>query len=143
MRSSFALLAVLLTACGGAESKLSDGTYESTETSGALQGAKLVLDVKAKTAAVTLTGASAVTLQLTAVPHAQWEKGCPTNTSSVTIETMKISPDPAVLGTLSLANPRLVAGCGLDGANANEVVIEGTSQPNDTQNHLVFRRLIR
>ncbi|HEX7604835.1 MAG TPA: hypothetical protein VF316_24620 [Polyangiaceae bacterium] len=139
----FAVATVLLVACGGAggaESKLSDGTYLSTESTAPLSGATLVLDLTAKTAVVTLTGASAVTLQLTAVPKAQWEKGCPTQMSSVTIETYTIAPDPAELGTLSLSTPRFVAGCGSSGANPDEVVIEGTGAPNSTSYHLAFHR---
>jgi len=144
MRTSCLLVVVgVLSACG-VQSVVTDGTYQSAETTGPLVNATLVVDVKGKTASVTLSGAgSPVVLQLTAVPPAQWETGCPTNYTSVSVETWKLSPDPAVLGTLSLANPRLVAGCGLDVAKPDEVVLEGTSQPNDTSNHLVFHRLTR
>lgn len=139
MRASFLAVGLgVLSACGP-QSVLADGTYQSMESSGALAGASLAVDVKARTVSVTLAGASsAVVLQAT---PAAWGKGCPTNFSSVAVETWALAPDPAVLGSLSLAAPRLLAGCGLDTAKRDEVVLEGVSQPNDTQQHLVFRQL--
>jgi hypothetical protein len=135
------LLLLALFGCGP-QSLVTDGTYQSDGT-GPLPNATLLIDLKAKMATVTPSGASAVVLQLTAVASAQWEKGCPTNFSSVSVETWTVAPDPAVLGSLSLAGPRLVAGCGLDVANANEVILEGTGAPNDTRYTLGFTRLTR
>ena len=143
MKISILLLcAVALFGCGP-QSLVTDGTYQSDGT-GPLPNATLLIDLKAKTATVTPSGtSSAIVLQLTAVPPAQWEKGCPTNFSSVSVETWTLAPDPAVLGSLSLASPRLVAGCGLDVANADKVVLEGTGAPNDTHYTLGFTRLSR
>ena len=144
MRKALLLFAAgALSACG-TQSLVTDGTYQSAENTGTLVGASLVVDVKAKTASVTLSGGTqAIVLQMTALPTAQWEKGCPTNFSSVAVETFTLSPDPAVLWTLSLAKPRLVASCGMDSANPDEVVLEGTGDPNETQYRLMFRRLTR
>lgn len=139
MKTALLLTGVWLLSACGPQSVLADGSYQSMETSGALVRASLAVDVKAKTVSVTLSGASSAVV-LHATPAA-WGKGCPTNFSSVAVETWALAPDPAVLGTLSLAAPRLVAGCGLDVAKPDEVVLEGVSQPNDTQNHLVFRQL--
>lgn len=138
-----AVSAALLAACGPVESRLADGTYQSTESAGPLVGANLSVDLKGKAVTVSMTGTSQVALQLAEVPRAQWQTGCPTNFSSVLLETWGLSPDPAVLGTLSVATPRLLAGCGSGGANRDEVVVTGTSQPNSTQQHLVFRRVTR
>ena len=133
------LTAAVLCACGP-QSLVSDGTYQSGATD-ALPNATLVIDLEAKTASVTPSGASApVVLQLTALPAAQWEKGCPTNFSSVSVETWTLAPDPAVLGTLSLSGARLLAGCGLDKGDADSVVIKGTGAPNATTSQLNFQR---
>ena len=143
MKLSLSLLcAVALFGCGP-QSLVTDGTYQSDGTS-PLPNATLLIDLKAKTLSVTPSGTSTpVVLQLTAVPAAQWEKGCPTNFSSVSVETWTVAPDPALLGSLSLTAPKLVAGCGLDVANANEVVLQGTGSPNDTHYTLGFTRLTR
>lgn len=122
---------------------VTDGTYQSDGTS-PLPNASLVIDLAGKTASVTPSGASAaVVLQLTAVAPAQWEKGCPTNFSSVSVETFTLAPDPAVLGALSLAGPKLLAGCGLDKGDPDTVVITGTGAPDATSYTLAFRRLTR
>lgn len=133
------LTAVALCACGP-QSVVTDGTY-ATGATDALPNATLVIDVQAKTASVTPSGASApVVLQLTAVAAAQWEKGCPTNLSSVSVETWTLTPDPAVLGTLSLSGAKLMAGCGLDKGDPDAVTITGTGEPNATKYQLNFQR---
>lgn len=133
------LTAAALCACGP-QSLVTDGTYQSSATD-ALPNASLVIDLKAKTATVTPSGSSTpVVLQLTALAAAQWEKGCPTNFSSVSVETWRIAPDPAVLGNLSLAGPRLLAGCGLDKGDPDTVIIKGTGEPNATTYQLNFKR---
>ncbi|MDP1826907.1 MAG: hypothetical protein Q8L48_26780 [Archangium sp.] len=136
------VVAVALSGCGP-QSLVTDGTYQSDGT-GPLPNASLVIDLKAKTASVTLSGTStAVALQLTAVPAASWEKGCPTNVSSVAVETFTVAPDPAVLGSLSLAGPKLLAGCGLDKGDPDTVILEGTGAPNATRYQLHFQRVVR
>lgn len=142
MKTSLMLLAVALSACGP-QSLVTDGTYQSGATD-QLPNATLVIDLKAKTASVTLSGASTpVVLQMAAVAASKWETGCPTNYTSVSVETWTLTPDPAVLGTLSLAGPRLVAGCGLDKGDPDTVVIKGTGDPNSTSYNLSFHRLTR
>ena len=132
-----------LSGCG-VQSVVTDGTYQSGAT-GQLPNATLVVDLAAKTASVTLSGTTtAVVLQMTALPVAQWEKGCPGNYGSVAVETWTLSPDPAVLGAYSLTGPRLVAGCSAtDKADPDEVVLKGTSEPNQTQYNFAFQRLTR
>ena len=143
MKISLSLLCLVALFGCGPQSLVTDGTYQSDSTS-PLPNATLLIDLKAKTASVTLSGTSTpVVLQMTAVPASKWETGCPTNYTSVSVETWTLTPDPAVLGTLSLATPRLVAGCGLDAANANEVVLEGTGAPNETHYTLGFTRVTR
>jgi hypothetical protein len=135
----FLIAAVALTACGP-QSLVTDGTYLSGSTA-QLANASMAIDLNAKKASVTLSGASSATeLTLTAVPAANWEKGCPTNLSSVAVETWTVSPDPTVLGTLSLSGAKLLAGCGLDKADPDTVVLKGTGDPNSTQYVIEFKR---
>ncbi len=135
------LVALLVVASGcRPESLVTDGTYQSDSTA-ALPDATLVVDVKGKTASVTVDDAGApVVLELSALPVADWESGCPTNVSSVSVETWVVNSNPAVLGTLSLRDPRLLAGCGLDAADADTVVLTGTGEPNDTSYFILFHR---
>lgn len=133
------LTAAALCACGP-QSVVTDGTY-ATNSTDPLPNATLLLDVKAKTASVTPSGASTpVVLQMTALSAAQWERGCPTNLSSVSVETWTLAPDPAVLGSLSLSGARLLAGCGLDKGDPDSVVIKGTGEPNASTYQLSFQR---
>lgn len=128
-----------LTACGP-QSVITDGTYKSSTTA-QLADASIKIDLNAKKASVTLSGSSTPTeLTLTAVPAANWEKGCPTNLSSVAVETFTVSPDPTVLGNLSLTGAKLLAGCGLDKADPDSVVLKGTGDPNSTSYLIEFKR---
>ncbi len=133
----------LLAACGPPESRLSDGTYQSTESAGALVGATLSLEVKARSASIALAGASPTALTLTELPRDQWARGCPTNFSSVTLETLTVMPTLLTLGPEPVALPRLVAGCGGSGANPDEVALTGLNRSNGVRYHFVFRRLTR
>lgn len=134
-----AAVLLILSGCGPIRSELTDGTYKAAASS-PIGAASLVLETAAKTATVTLpSGGTPVMMQLTALPQAQWEMGCPTNYTSVLVETFSLSPDPLVLGSVTLANARLTAGCGLDSANPNEVRISGTS--GDSQVIINFSRL--
>ncbi len=121
------LASVLFTAtagCGLATSKLQSGSY--TIASGfEPSGASLAVDVAAKRATLKTPGQSDTTLELTALPEASWLRGCQTNFSSVLLETFSVSPSPLVLGSLTLMQPRLSAGCGLDKANDNELSLSG------------------
>lgn len=138
-RTLLFLTLALLSACGP-QSVVTDGTYKSSTTA-QLADASLVIDLNSKKASVTLAGASSATeLTLTAVPAANWEKGCPTNFSSVAVETWTVSPDPTVLGNLTLTGAKLLAGCGLDKADPDSVVLKGTGDPNSTQYLIEFKR---
>jgi hypothetical protein len=132
-------VSLLLSGCGPTRSEATDGTYKAAASS-PIGGASLVLETAAKTATVTLpSGGTPVMMQLTALPQAQWERGCPTNYTSVLVETFTLSPDPLVLGTVTLTAPRLTAGCGLDAANPDEVRLSGTS--GDSQVFINFSRV--
>ncbi len=120
--SSIFLFALALSACGP-RSTVVGGTYV-TERLGSLPGSTLVVELKAKTASLTLSGATTpIVLQLSGP---QWTKSCVTNFSSVLVETWTVSPDPAVLGTITLSGPRLLAGCGEDIADPDTVFLMGT-----------------
>jgi hypothetical protein len=118
------VFAAALAACGPVTSLITDGTYASGNDM-TLPNATLVIDRAAKTATITQDGGSAVVLNLVDVPRASWEQGCPTNFSSVAIETFTLTPDPAVIGSVSLGAPKLTAGCGLDSADPDSVRLEG------------------
>ncbi len=116
-------LGVALAGCGPAESKLTDGTY-ALASGQEPAGTTLVVDVAAKTATLTSPGAAAVTLGLAPVARDAWARGCPANFSSVAVETFDVTPRPLTVGSATLEAPRLLAGCGLDVANADEVSLE-------------------
>lgn len=140
MKTPFVLLTAFVLCACGPQSVVTDGTY-STDSTDSLPNATLVIDVKAKTASVTPSGASTpIVLQMTALPPARWERGCPTNLSSVSVETWTLAPDPAVLGSLSLSGARLLAGCGLDKGDPDSVVIKGIGEPNASTYQLSFHR---
>ncbi|MBL8955580.1 MAG: hypothetical protein JNK82_32695 [Myxococcaceae bacterium] len=120
-------LCVLATACGPKEpSRVATGSY-TAHASSELTDAKLDIDVTAKTATLTPKNGAAIALTLTAVPEASWPTACPTNTSSTVVEVYTVSPDPLTAGTMSITAPKLKAGCGIDGANPSQVMLEGTS----------------
>lgn len=106
--------------CGPAVSRFSSGRYVAS-------GTTLQLDVTAKTASLTPPGGSAMSLTLTAVPEASWPTGCPTNLSSTVLEAFTIAPDPITIDGTSVPSPRLTAGCGIDGANPEQVAIESSA----------------
>lgn len=147
LTSSFVRVASLLTsltllACGPTTSQLADGTFVASSSS-ALGSASLVVETAAKTATLTLpTGGTSVMMELTALPRPQWEQGCPANFSSVAVETFSVTPDPLVLGSVTLTRPRLTAGCGLDVANADEVRLAGVGA-GEADASVVFSRLTR
>ena len=122
MRAFFVilLLSVSSCSCGPPTSRLTSGRYVAG-------GTTLQLDVTAKTASLTPSGGSAMSLTLTAVAEASWPSGCPTNYSSTILEALTISPDPVVINGTSVSSPRLTAGCGINGANADQVAIESSS----------------
>lgn len=139
---SLVTIAVAFAACGPVTSLLTDGTYSSGNDP-TLPNATLVLDRAAKTATVTPADAGAVTLTLVDVPQANWDRGCPTNVSSVSVETFTITPDPAIIGSATVASPKLTAGCGLDAANPDAVRLEGTSADGGVSVIVNFTRLQR
>ncbi len=120
MRALSLTFLLLLCSCGRPVSRLSSGRYVAS-------GTTLQLDVSAKTASLTPSGGSATSLTLTAVAEANWLSGCPTNVSSTVLETFEIAPDPITINGTSVPSPRLTAGCGIDGANPDQVNIESTS----------------
>lgn len=128
-----ALVALAFAACGPVTSPLTGGTY-ALAAGQEPAGATLTVDAAAKQATLTRPGAADVTLTLAPVDQASWVRGCPANFSSVLLETFDVSPRPLEVGPATLATPRLLAGCGLDVANADEVSLES----GDVK--LLFRR---
>ena len=114
------LLFVSGCSCGPATSRLTSGRYFAS-------GTTLQLDVTATSASLTPFGGSAMTLTLTAVPEASWPSGCPTNYASTILEAFTVSPDPVVINGTSVSSPRLTAGCGINGANPDQVHIESSA----------------
>lgn len=109
--------------CGPVESPLTAGTYvlaAGQEPAGTL----LAVDVEAKRVTLTRPSAEPVALTLTPVARRAWARGCPTNYTSVALETFDVTPRPLVVGGATLEAPQLLAGCGLDAANADEVSLE-------------------
>ncbi len=128
-----------LSACGP-QSLITDGSYYSGAAE-PLSSSTLVVDTAAKTASLTISeGGDPIVLELSAVPTADWERGCPTNFSSVSVETYLVTPNPVTLGEISLSDARLVAGCGLDEADPDSVVLKGTGEPNATEYFIIFHR---
>lgn len=139
---SIVTLAVAFAACGPVTSLLTDGTY-SSGSDPTLPNATLVIDRAAKTATVTPADAGAVVLNLVDVAQANWDRGCPTNFSSVSVETFTVTPDPAVIGSATISSPKLVAGCGLDSANPDSVRLEGSSADGGVSVIVDFARVQR
>lgn len=117
------VVGVALVGCGPVESPLTDGTY-ALSAGQEPAGTTLVVSVASKTATLTAPGTAAVTLTLAPVAREAWVRGCPTNFTSVALETFDVTPRPLSLGSATLATPRLLAGCGLDVANADQVSLE-------------------
>lgn len=126
----FASLGLGACNCGpGAPSRLTSGRYFGNSAS-SLPAATLQLDVGTRTASLTPFGGSnggTVTMTLTPVAEMSWPMGCPTNLRVTVLEAMTIAPDPLVVGNVTIASPRLTAGCGIDGANPDQVAIENGS----------------
>lgn len=117
------LVGLVLAGCGPVESPLTAGTYAlaaGQEPAGTL----LAVDVEAKRATLSRPGAEPVALTLTPVARGAWARGCPTNYTSVALETFDVTPRPLAVGSVTLEAPQLLAGCGLDAANADEVSLE-------------------
>ncbi len=114
----FLLLAALVSACGPVESKLVSGTY--TTSSGELTGATLALDLSAKKATLTPKGGAAI--ELTLAGTASFINLCAGNLASVHVETIALTPDPLVVGSVSLEAPQLRAGCGLNAGGSPDAL---------------------
>lgn len=117
------LVGLVMAGCGPVESPLTAGTYglaAGQEPAGTL----LAVDVEAQRATLTLPNAAPLAFTLTPVARSAWARGCPTNYTSVAVETFEVTPRPLVVGPQTLEAPRLLAGCGLDAANADEVSLE-------------------
>lgn len=137
MRSSWKLfLAFAVAGCGPVESTIAAGSFNSTSSEGGLVGAILTVDRQNMTGTLTPLGKQPITLSFTLAPHDRWKTGCPTQFSSVLLETWEISPSPVVVGALSINEPLLTAGCAENSANADELAL---SSSDDTA-HQVFVR---
>jgi hypothetical protein len=139
---SLVMVAVAFAACGPVQSLLTDGTYVSG-TSAVIPGATLVIDRTAKTATVTAQDAGAVVFTLVEVPPTEWIRGCPTNFSFVDVETLTVTPDPAIVGGFTLYGSKFSAGCGLDSANPDWVRFDGSNADGGGVVTVEFTRLQR
>jgi len=59
-----------------------------------------------------LDGATPQVLSLTEVPEEEWIKDCYTSNSHSVSEVFTVSPDPVVIGALSIPSPGLTTKCG-------------------------------
>jgi hypothetical protein len=87
-----------------------------------LAGTTLLIDLEASTARLGLTDGSHQELTLKAMDEKAWESGCPTQFSSLNLETLEISPSPLTVAGLTLTRPVLTAGC----VQGREAVLQGT-----------------
>lgn len=119
-------LLLLLGACT-TEAHLASGEYEGVNSTmvDAHQGVTLSISADKKTATISLADGSQVELKLVAVPQSEWELGCPTQWSSVAMETYRVEQEVVKIGKLELRNVRLTAGC----LNEQpEAILEGDHQ---------------
>ena len=77
-------------------------------------GLTITIDRASMTATLTedLDGATPQVLSLTEVPEEEWIKDCYTMDSHSVSEVFTVSPDPVVIGALSIPTPGLTTKCG-------------------------------
>ena len=95
-----------------------DGTftldYVSAEglTEDDFAGLTITIDRASMSATLTPAEGDAVSLTLTEVPEEEWIKDCYTSNSHSVSEVFTVSPDPVVIGALSIPTPGLTTKCG-------------------------------
>ncbi len=122
-----------LVGCGPEESRISSDKYVAGEAlSGSpLEGSTLEVDVNAGTARVTFADGTLVDIQLAAVNSDEWSQDCRSFSSAISatpLETFKVTPSPLQLGSLTVNDPTLTAGCRKD---SSEVVLRGRHSRGD------------
>lgn len=110
----FVVMLSVLSGCG--VQVLKEGTYVSASALGApLSGSTLTVNLARRTVSVTPSGeANALEFELTLMPPAEWGDGCMGREKQVEAENWSLKPSPAVIGAVTLPNPKLVAQCGDD-----------------------------
>ena len=110
VRLTAALTLLTLTiACSGKDAPLED--YAAVPSGSFTDGTHtLDVDIAALTATVTLPDESTVALTLTVTEETEWLTG----DDGVVSEVYTVSPDPAVLGSLTIASPVLTTSDGVD-----------------------------
>jgi hypothetical protein len=93
--------------------RLEPGTYVAAQDAagGPLAGATVVLEASLLAGSLTPPGAPAISLTLSATPPAAWEPDCGTMTGHSLLEVRTVTPDPLVVGALSLPQAKLSATC--------------------------------
>ncbi|MCK6522888.1 hypothetical protein L6R49_15775 [Myxococcota bacterium] len=95
-----------------------DGTftldYASADgfTEADFAGLTITIDRATMSAALTPTSGDPVVLSLTELPEEEWIKDCYTMNSHSVSEAFTVSPDPVVIGALSIPSPALSTKCG-------------------------------
>ncbi|MBK9647327.1 MAG: hypothetical protein IPO67_19580 [Deltaproteobacteria bacterium] len=75
-------------------------------------GLTITIDRASMSATLTPTEGEAVSLTLAEVPEEEWIKDCYTMNSHSVSEVFTVSPDPVVIGALSIPSPGLTTKCG-------------------------------
>ena len=95
-----------------------DGTFTLDYVSAAgfteddFTGLTLTVDRASMSATLTPAEGEAVSLTLAEVPEEEWIKDCYTMNSHSVSEVFTVSPDPVVIGALSIPSPGLTTKCG-------------------------------
>lgn len=75
-------------------------------------GLTITIDRASMSATLTPTAGDPVVLTLAEVPEEEWIKDCYTMNSHSVSEVFTVSPDPVVIGALSIPSPGLSTKCG-------------------------------
>ncbi|MFN7133286.1 MAG: hypothetical protein ACK4N5_14505 [Myxococcales bacterium] len=116
-------LLLALTACTS-ESRLVTGEFVAAEANPAsVAGVRLVVAADKQSAQLVHTDGQVQPLALTPVKQEEWDLGCPSQWSSVALETFLVEPSTLRIGKLELQNAKLTAGCFSEQPQA---ILEGT-----------------
>ena len=119
-----------LFACGPSESELVNAHYHlSTGAEGTpLEHSELELNLDGNAATLIKSDQSTLPLTLAPLDKSKWRNECPTNYSSVKVETFDVTPSPLVVDTMTIQSPQITAGCDPD---RPEAILRGTVDGQD------------